>query len=88
MKCLNPFGTGRSLSTEMVNSIGADTYKFQSLWSRAGSFDSVIGDSSSWLKRFQSLWSRAGFFDDIPKDKKIWKLVSISLAQGGSFDIL
>ena len=35
----NPFGAGRSLSTDVSEQISADWEQFQSLWNRARSFD-------------------------------------------------
>jgi hypothetical protein len=59
--------------------------KFQSLWSRARSFD----QKKKWYYRpaeqFQSLWSRARSFDTTTVSQAESGIVSIPLEQGGVF---
>ena len=63
LESLNPFGTGQGLSTRF------SIFRFyhrrsQSLWNRAGSFDSIRSLLSTTVNSSQSLWNRAGSFDN------------------------
>ena len=60
---LNPFGTGRGLSTLLTQMQRVFTLVSQSLWNRAGSFDPFNEVVYSCVCKSQSLWNRAGSFD-------------------------
>ena len=84
----NPFGAGRSLSTDVSEQISADWEQFQSLWNRAGSFDKYTITDAFGVNVFQSLWNRARSFDaESPIDLDILA-VSIPLEQGGVFRLI
>ena len=83
---LNPFGTGRGLSTSVKVLNKFFPLRSQSLWNRAGSFDLLKRTFGKYFEESQSLWNRAGSFDlSIKALRRILKSVSIPLEQGGVF---
>ena len=82
----NPFEAGQGLSTVYESQFGK-LLMSQSLWNRAGSFDSLFPLRSLLTRRSQSLWNRAGSFDLKQKHWVIKTLRSQSLwNRAGSFD--
>ena len=87
MHCLNPFRTGRCLSTKLVTLFATDIKSSQSLSNRAMSFDMICGYVSEDWHQSQSLSNRAMSFDWSCADYFEMALLSQSLSNRAmSFD--
>ena len=84
----NPFGTGRGISTFFDANHCKTAYEFQSLWSRAGSFDTLICTEPPFLIRVSIPLEQGRVLrQKISKNTKLWFTFQSLWSRAGSFDL-